>query len=187
MQKGLNRRQIIFVNEYLKERNGTQAAIKAGYPARTAATRASQLLNNVKIKEEIAKDIAVLSKQTDISVGWVLENLKEVAMRCMQKTPVMKFDYEDKCMKQVMTEDENGNEVGVWEFDSSGANKALELIGRHLNMFDQRMVDKMKESVDVLGAIYFSLSDKSRDQGIFDLKPTHVIDTTENTERPPAA
>jgi phage terminase small subunit len=37
-------KQLRFVEEYLKDLNGTQAAIRAGYSARTAAVQASRLL-----------------------------------------------------------------------------------------------------------------------------------------------
>ena len=61
----------------------------------------------------------------------------------MQKKPVMKFNREEKCMKQVVDE-ETGE--GVWQFDSAGTNRALELIGRHLALF----VDKTEHSGTVM-------------------------------------
>jgi phage terminase small subunit len=53
----------------------------------------------------------------------------------------MVFDPINKAMAQKVDEDGNN----VWEFDSSGANKALELLGRHLAMF----TDKTKQSVEI--------------------------------------
>ena len=50
-----------FVDEYLLDLNGTQAAIRAGYSAKTAAQQASRLLRNVKVQRAIAtrqKDLA---------------------------------------------------------------------------------------------------------------------------------
>ena len=50
-----------FVDEYLLDLNGTQAAIRAGYSAKTAAQQASRLLRNVKVQQTIAtrqKDLA---------------------------------------------------------------------------------------------------------------------------------
>lgn len=54
-----------------------------------------------------------------IDKGWVMERLKQVAERCMQAEPVMV----------------NGEPTGEYKFDSAGANRALELIGRELRMF----------------------------------------------------
>ena len=39
-----------FVREYLIDRNGTQAAIRAGYSPKTAAAQASRLLKDVKVQ-----------------------------------------------------------------------------------------------------------------------------------------
>lgn len=45
----LNPRQARFVDEYLVDLNATQAAIRAGYSAKTAEQTASRLLRNVKV------------------------------------------------------------------------------------------------------------------------------------------
>jgi phage terminase small subunit len=44
-----------FVGEYLKDRNGAQAAIRAGYSAKTAKEQASRLLTNVHVKQAVAE------------------------------------------------------------------------------------------------------------------------------------
>lgn len=49
----LTDKQKAFCKEYVMDWNGTQAAIRAGYSAETAASQASRLLTNVKIKEYI--------------------------------------------------------------------------------------------------------------------------------------
>jgi len=51
----LNERQKLFCKEYVKDRNGTQAAIRAGYSEHTANEQASQLLAKLSIREEIKK------------------------------------------------------------------------------------------------------------------------------------
>ena len=51
----MNARQSLFVEEYLKDLNATQAAIRAGYSAKTAESQGSRLLTNVKIKKAIIK------------------------------------------------------------------------------------------------------------------------------------
>lgn len=125
-----------FIAEYLIDQNGKQAAIRAGYSPKSAEVQASVLLRNPKIKAAIDKKIKKIADRSGISAEWVLKNLKEVAERCMQKVPVMRFDKVDK--EYVQVEDENGQ--GVWQFDSSGANKALELIGKNLGMFAEKHV-----------------------------------------------
>lgn len=61
--------------------------------------------------------------------------LKEVAQRCLQRVPVMEFDRVERRMVQAQTE--GGKDV--WEFDSTGANRSFELLGKHLGMFEKKM------------------------------------------------
>lgn len=119
-----------FVREYLKDSNGTQAAIRAGYSKRTANEQASQLLARLSVKEELKKAQEKLQEKSEISATWVINNFKEIAERCMQKG---------------MTED---------DFDAAGANKALECIGKTLGMF----VDK--HEVAVSGRMIFVRAEK---------------------------
>ena len=46
-------KQELFCQEYLKEMNATQAAIKAGYSEKTAYSQGQRLLKNVEIKSRI--------------------------------------------------------------------------------------------------------------------------------------
>lgn len=52
-QRPLTRKQRAFVAEYVKDWNGTQAAIRAGYSKRTANEQAARLLANVSIRAEV--------------------------------------------------------------------------------------------------------------------------------------
>ena len=52
-KKYLNKRQIDFVQEYMKTNNVRQSAIKAGYSAKTASVQGSRLLTNVKVSAYI--------------------------------------------------------------------------------------------------------------------------------------
>ncbi len=85
----------------------------------------------------------VLAK-VEITAEYVLSSLKEVAERCMERKAVMYFDKENKEMRQEMAavKDPVTGEVreeGVWEFDSSGANKSLELLGKHIALFTDKV------------------------------------------------
>ena len=64
----LNPKQTAFVAEYLKDRNGTQAAIRAGYARKNADVRAAQLLGILRIKEAIAANQAQLLKEAGFTV-----------------------------------------------------------------------------------------------------------------------
>ena len=52
-KKYLNKRQIDFVQEYMKTNNVRQSAIKAGYSPKTASVQGSRLLSNVKVSAYI--------------------------------------------------------------------------------------------------------------------------------------
>ena len=52
-KKNLTKRQIDFVQEYMKTNNVRQSAIKAGYSAKTASVQGSRLLTNVKVSAYI--------------------------------------------------------------------------------------------------------------------------------------
>ena len=121
----LTDKQIKFCEEYLVDLNATQAAIRAGYSERSARQIASDMLTKHDIQDYIAERQAALTEKTLITTEWVVKRLKEISDRCMQSEPVM-----------IRTE--NGMiESGEYKFDSSGANKATELLGRHIGIFEK--------------------------------------------------
>lgn len=132
----LNPRQEAFAREYLVDLNATQAYIRAGYKARgnAAEVNAARLLRNAQVQKIIQAGRQEVAKKTLVTVEYVIEGLKEVAQRCMQRVPVMRKEGKD--WVQVTELDENGTPQGVWEFDSSGANRSLELLGKHVGAFN---------------------------------------------------
>lgn len=123
----MNKRQSRFVEEYLKDLNATEAAIRAGYSSKTARAIGSENLTKPDIKQAVDAAMAERSKRTLITADKVLERLEEITDRCMQKEMVMEMI--------------DGELVpsGEWKFNAAGANKSLELIGKHLGMFKERV------------------------------------------------
>ncbi len=128
----LTAKQSRFVEEYLIDLNATQAAIRAGYSEKTAQEQSSRLLSNVMIANAVSEAMAARSCRTEITADYVLASLREVAERCLQRAPVMQGRGEDR---QQATDDEGRH---VWTFDSSGANRSLELLGKHLALFTEK-------------------------------------------------
>ncbi len=133
--RGLTPKQARFVDEYLIDLNATQAAKRAGYSEKTAQEQSARLLSNAIVSRAIAERRQALHDKLELDQEWVLRNLEEIAGRCMQKKPVMVYDREERGM--VQAQDVDG--CDIWTFDSAGANRAVELIGKHLRMFTDRL------------------------------------------------
>lgn len=141
----MTNRQMRFCEEYLIDTNATQAAVRAGYSAKTAYSIGGRLLNDPTVKTKIQELMDNRSERTNITADFVLKGLKEVALRCMTEKRVMEWNYEERCLEQKT--DSEGN--GVWEFDSAGANKALELLGRHLKLFNDKVIHAVDTDVEI--------------------------------------
>jgi phage terminase small subunit len=75
----LRGKQARFVQEYLKDLNGKQAAIRAGYSPRSAEVLASQTLRNPKVQAAIAAAQAARARRVHLTQDAVLEELKVLA------------------------------------------------------------------------------------------------------------
>ena len=90
--------------------------------------------NRIQQLSEMVTENSILKNGLDR--GWVISRLMTVTERCMQAEPVL---------------DKDGNPTGEYKFDSGGANRALELLGKTMRMFE----GKEKEKTDD----YANLSD----------------------------
>lgn len=131
----LNDKQERFCMEYIVDYNGTQAAIRSGYSAPTAGEQASRLLKDVRIKEKIDKLKIEVAEKISLDATWVMKRFKDISDRCMTAEPVMKF------------QDGVWIETGEYQFDSSGANKATEMIGKMIGVFE---VDNKQKNVSAI-------------------------------------
>lgn len=130
---GLTDKQERFCQEYLIDLNGTQAAIRAGYSENSAGQIAEQNLKKLEIQDRIKELQQQIALRLEITQDWVLKRFKDISDRCMTAEPVM-----------IKDEDGNWVESGVYEFDSTGANKATESIAKHLGFFEK---DNKKEVI----------------------------------------
>lgn len=65
----LNPKRLAFCREYVKDSNGTQAAIRAGYSESTAQEQSSQLLSILMVNQEINRLTTELMQEAGWSVG----------------------------------------------------------------------------------------------------------------------
>ena len=131
----LNAKQKRFCKEYLIDLNGTAAAKRAGYSAHTAKVQASRLLSNDAIRDYINSAAAAALERVDVSVGWVLNGIKNVVERCSQAVkPVL-----DSRGEQVMIEDQDGKLCPAYTFDATNTLRGLELLGRYHSLFSENV------------------------------------------------
>ncbi|CCI71961.1 putative small terminase subunit [Streptococcus phage TP-J34] len=76
---GLNQRQKLFVSEYIKLGNGTQAAINAGYSPKTSGAQAEKLLKKVEIKNSINAEIEKMHNENIMDAKEALSILSDIA------------------------------------------------------------------------------------------------------------
>ena len=73
-----------FAHEYLKDYNGKQAAIRAGYSARSAESQASVLLSEPKVAQLVADGQRKALQSADLSAARVLEEIRRVSFANMK-------------------------------------------------------------------------------------------------------
>lgn len=75
----LTEKQKRFCAEYLIDLNGTQAAIRAGYSARTANEQAARLLANVSVQGHLLGLQKKRSQRTQVTADRVIKELARIA------------------------------------------------------------------------------------------------------------
>lgn len=145
----LTDKQQRFVDEYLIDLNATQAAIRAGYSVDTAAVIGCENLIKPNIQEAIAKEMAERSKRIGINQDRVVQELARMAF-------VKITDIADRngLIKESATEDDlaciesikvkrsktdNGSLSEEREVKIASKVKALELLGKHLGMWNDKI------------------------------------------------
>ena len=118
-KQALTRKQNLFCQEYLVDLNASKAAVRAAYSAKTASRIVPELLGKTWVAARIQALMNARAKRIERKADDVLKDLQ-----------LVKTD----AMKQVI--DKDGNSLMA---NHAGALKALELEGRHLKMFTDKM------------------------------------------------
>jgi phage terminase, small subunit len=153
----LTDKQARFVDEYLVDLNATQAAIRAGYSAKTAQEQGSRLLSNVIVKNAIRERQEALKMKTEITQEWVVERYRRIVEGCDKRLffrddgsvkPPSEWSAEMGMAVAAFEVQELGDEglaVSVSKLRFQDARAALDSLARHLGMFEE----KVKLDVDV--------------------------------------
>lgn len=142
----MTKKQKIFVEEYLIDLNATQAAIRAGYSPDTAYSIGQENLKKPEIKARIDKAIAERSRRTGVSADRVVIELAKIAF----VNAVDVIDDKTATIKDNASPDDTAaiQSVKVKTFGEDGLEreikmadklKALELLGKHLGMFKDKL------------------------------------------------
>jgi phage terminase small subunit len=143
-------KQSRFVEEYLVDLNATRAAIRAGYSAKTAVKIGHQILD--KTRPLIDAALAIRSTRTGVNADRVIRELARVAFA----DPRSVFSWGPGGVTLNSSGEMAGDDAAVIaEVSETGAGikvkmfdklKALELLGRHLGMFNDKVQVEMSIS-----------------------------------------
>lgn len=151
--KTLTPKQRKFALEWLKDCNGTQAAIRAGYSPRSARMQAARLLTKRNVQEVLSGKV----ERAEISADRVLEELRRLAFSNMADymtvdasgvsgLDLSKLTREQAAAIQEIVEDTTGGSgdgerrlVLRTRFKLASKLQALELLGKYLKLFVDRV------------------------------------------------
>lgn len=80
-----NERHEMFANEFVKDLNASQAAIRCGYSEKTARSQGSRLLTDANILERISELKLERSERTKIDVDYVLRRATMMHEECWNR------------------------------------------------------------------------------------------------------
>lgn len=163
----LSDKQELFCLEYLKDLNGTQAAIRAGYSKNTAQEQSSQLLSKLIISKRVAelkfshfnaveiqgKDVIeefALIAFSDIKDYIEISEGGEITAKTFLEMKGASRAIRSVKEKRVIRESRDGSEDQIidstFEFQLWDKNKALDGLARHHSLFN----DKLKVEVSAV-------------------------------------
>lgn len=156
----LTEKQQRFVDEYLIDLNATHAAIRAGYSVKTANEQGSQNLAKLSIQQAIAEQMAERSKRTGINQDRVVLELAKIAL--VKMTDIVDSQGRIKsdaspddlaCIESVKykeSESDTGSSVER-EVKIASKLKALELLGKHLGMWNDKLDVNITQPIVITG------------------------------------
>ncbi len=159
-KRQLTDRQKRFVDEYLVDLNGSAAARRAGYSTHTAGRLAQDLLAKRHIAELIAKRQRDLQRRVGVTQEQVVNELVRIAFGDQRRVVSWGPDGVVLRRSDDLTDDEAAAVAEVAQTTTQGGGslrikahdkvRALELLGKHLGLFEadnRRQVDGTVEIV----------------------------------------
>jgi len=130
----LSKKERLFCEEYIVDFNSSKAykAISSDITEASAYELGSRMLRKVGIRQYI--DYLVMDREQELQVdrSFVIEKLKINLERALAEEPVKNRD---------------GEETGFWIYNGPVVNKSLEMLGKHLGMWDKKVETKDNQEI----------------------------------------
>jgi phage terminase small subunit len=153
--KKLEPRQVAFVDQYMIDRNATQAAIRAGYKAKNADVVGPQLMTLPHIKAEVDRRTAIATEKSGVTAQRVIEELAAIGFADIRDlydddgallpiksldarvaAAISGIDVEQMTTGRGKDRVVTGSVVKVRRHDKV---RALEALGRHFKLFTEQI------------------------------------------------
>lgn len=160
----LNPKQERFCQEYIIDLNATQAAIRSGYSKKTAYSIAERLLRNVEIQERLRELQNSRQQRTEITADMVVSELAKIAFFDIRKifddngnliSPTQLDDSTASAISSIKSRiEKQSGEADDWaevkEYKANDKLRALDMLGKHLGMFDKKEEKPIEETKEPL-------------------------------------
>jgi phage terminase small subunit len=165
IQRKLTAKQKEFCKEYLKDLNAYQAALRAGYAEKTAVVHSARMLGDVRIKAYLQELNHEREQRTQITQDRVLLELARIAFadpsdyvevlevpviddqppaQVVEVKPTARVPKDKRAAIAGIKQGRSGIEVKLHD-----KVKALELIGKHLAMFTDKVDVSGEQTVTI--------------------------------------
>lgn len=162
----LSDKQLLFCQEYLIDLNGTQAAIRAGYSAKSATVDSSRMLTYAKVQEFIQELKLKRSEKLEITSDMVLRELSKIGFSDIGDffndgysiKPLSELKDKSKVIQSIQV-DETVGEFGssrTIKFKLHDKLSALEKIGKHIGFFEKDNEQQKDKAVASVITVYAS-------------------------------
>lgn len=152
----LSDKQLAFIREYLKSRNATDAAIRAGYSSKGASVQGTRLLANDKIRARIDEANQRLQQKFDVTRERLIEELAAMAFSDITKVmapgatgmKLRPWDEMDEFTRRAIqsineSDTQMGSSTGVRMYDKI---RAIKLLGDNLGLWKHVRASESNQS-----------------------------------------
>ena len=146
-------KRALFIREYLVDRNGTRAAIAAGYAPRSASVTSCRLLRNAKVRVAVSELTEERLERLEVTADTVIQELAKIAFANMKDylsvrddgsiyvdlskiTPVQAAGLADLRIDEYTLE---RGRIKRTRLKLGPKARRLELLGKHLRLWSDRV------------------------------------------------